>query len=200
MQILSRGAEAVLYVGDDGALVKERVKKGYRLHAIDNNLRKKRTRGEAKLMREARRAGVSTPQIREEGEYSIKMDFIEGEKIRDILSNKNMKELCEKIGEATGRMHSYDIIHGDLTTSNMIFSAGKVFFIDFGLGFQSRRTEDKAVDLRLLKQALDSTHYNIAEKAWKIILKAYERNNSDAGKVIKTLQEIEKRGRYAKRD
>ncbi|MBI4170435.1 MAG: Kae1-associated serine/threonine protein kinase [Candidatus Aenigmarchaeota archaeon] len=200
MQILSRGAEAVLYVGDDGALVKERVKKGYRLHAIDNNLRKKRTRGEAKLMREARRAGVSTPQIREEGEYSIKMDFIDGRKVRDILSNKNMKELCEKIGEATGRMHSYDIIHGDLTTSNMIFSAGKVFFIDFGLGFQSRRTEDKAVDLRLLKQALDSTHYNIAEKAWKIILKAYERNNSDAGKVIKTLQEIEKRGRYAKRD
>ncbi len=200
MKIIARGAEAVLYVSEDGVLVKERIKKGYRLGAIDDNLRRKRTRTESRLLREARRAGANTPQIHEEEAYSIKMEFLKGEKIKDILNEKNMTMLCTEIGESVGKLHSFHIIHGDLTTSNMIFLSGKVFFVDFGLGYQSHRIEDKAVDLHLLRQALESTHFSVAGKAWKIILKAYERNNSDADKVLRTLHAIEKRGRYAKRD
>ncbi len=200
MKTIAKGAEAVLFLNDGGNIVKERIKKGYRLNEIDSKLRRQRTRGEAKLLREARRAGVATPQILEEQDYSIEMDFIDGEKVRDALDEKSMKELCSLMGEAIGKMHSFDIVHGDLTTSNMIFSKGKLFFIDFGLGFQSKRTEDKAVDLRLLRQAMESTHYKVAEKAWKILLKAYQNNFSDAGRVLAALKDVEKRGRYAKRD
>jgi Kae1-associated kinase Bud32 len=200
MQIIAKGAEAVLFLDENGSLVKERIKKGYRLDAIDGPLRKRRTRSEAKLMREARRAGVLVPQILEERECKIEMEFIEGKKVRDALTDGNLEEICTKIGESAGRLHSFGIIHGDLTTSNMIISAKKLYFIDFGLGFQSKRIEDMAVDLRLLKQALDSTHYNMSEKAWKIILKAYQINCSDASSVIRTLAEIGKRGRYSKRD
>ncbi len=199
MKILSRGAEAVIYMKEDGKLLKERVKKGYRLEEIDQALRKRRTRSEAKLLREARRVGMDTPQISGEDVYSIEMEFIEGQKVRDVLDGQNIKEICTKIGASIGKMHSFNIIHGDLTTSNMIFSGKKVYFIDFGLGIQSARTEDKAVDLRLLRQALDSTHHETAEKAWKIILNAYQNNCSDADRVVKTLADIEKRGRYAKR-
>jgi len=199
MQILSRGAEAVIYMKEDGKLLKERVKKGYRLEEIDEALRKKRTRGEAKLLSEARRAGAETPQVSGESAYSIEMEFVEGKTVRDALHGKNVKELCTKIGTSIGKMHSFNIIHGDLTTSNMIFSRGKVYFIDFGLGFQSSRAEDKAIDLRLLRQALESTHHETAEKAWKIILNAYQNNCSDADRVVKTLADIEKRGRYTKR-
>lgn len=199
MQTIARGAEAVLYIGENGNLVKERVSKGYRLREIDEALRKKRTRSEAKLLREARRAGATTPQIISEGAFTIEMDFVDGKKIKDVLDLKNMKGICAKIGESIGKLHSSSIIHGDLTTSNMLLKAGKIYFIDFGLGFHSQRTEDKAVDLRLLKQALDSTHFGVAEKAWRIILKAYQNNCSDAPAAIRALAEIEKRGRYAKR-
>ena len=198
MKTIVRGAEAVLYVRE-GRVVKERVKKNYRIDEIDTPVRKQRTRNEAKLLREARRAGVETPQIMSEGTYSIEMEFIQGKKVRDTLNAKNISEICSKMGESIGKLHSSGIIHGDLTTSNMIFKDGMIYFIDFGLGFQSHRIEDKAVDLRLLRQVLDSTHFDVAEKAWKIILKAYQNNCEDAGRVFETLQKIEKRGRYSKR-
>ncbi len=198
MEIIAKGAEAAIYRIGDG-IVKERISKGYRLQEIDESLRKKRTRSEARLMREARRAGILVPQITAEDKYKIEMEFIDGNKAMDELDWGNMIKICRLIGESIGKMHSFNIIHGDLTTSNMIVKEGKLYFIDFGLGFQSSRIEDKAVDLRLLKQALQSTHHEIAEKAWKIILKAYQNNCSDASEVIRTLDKIQKRGRYSKR-
>ncbi len=189
------GAEAVLKREGD-ALVKERVKKGYRLSVIDEKLRKSRTRKEANLMREARRAGIFVPEIIEESEFSIKMKYIEGRQIKDVLDERNLAAVCRMIGEAAGRLHSNNIIHGDLTTSNMILSSG-LYLVDFGLGFSSSKTEDKAMDLHLLREALESTHFSIMEKAWGIILKNYA--YSEADKVIKTLSKIEKRGRYRER-
>lgn len=199
MKIIARGAEAVIHLGKDGVLVKERLKKGYRIMEIDEALRTKRTRKETKLLREARRAGVLTPSVLKEEKFAFEMEFIEGEKVRDVLNKKTMTAICKEIGESIGKLHSFNIIHGDLTTSNMLLKEGKLYFIDFGLGFQSSRIEDKAVDIHLLREALDSTHWEIAEKAWKIILKAYQINCSDAKRVLDTLGQIEKRGRYAKR-
>lgn len=195
---LTKGAEAEL-TKEEGIVVKERIKKGYRLAVLDDKLRKRRTATEAKLLREARRVGVLTPQILEEDRTTIKMEFIRGKKVKDILSKSNLKGICKEIGRNIALLHSYDIIHGDLTTSNMLIKDGKIWFIDFGLGFISRREEDKAVDLYLLREALESTHFQIIENAWKAILEAYKSHYPDSNKVIKALSKVEKRGRYKER-
>ena len=107
--------------------------------------------------------------------------------------------LEKKIAKTIAIMHEQDIIHGDLTKSNMILKNNEIYFIDFGLGFHSSRAEDKAVDMYLLHQALESTHFDILEYIWKIILETYRENYKQAEKVIKTLSAIGKRGRYRKR-
>jgi Kae1-associated kinase Bud32 len=203
---IARGAEAVI-TKKGKVIIKERIAKGYRLAELDKKLRKRRTSMEAKLIREARRAGVHTPHIMEEDRFLLKMDFIRGKKVRDELNKKNCKAIAEKIGESVARLHGYDIIHGDLTTSNMIISrSGKnargadkgfsIVFIDFGLGFISKRAEDKATDLYLLHEALESTHFDIMNKIWPLLLASYKRHYEGSGIVIKTLSEVEKRGRY----
>jgi Kae1-associated kinase Bud32 len=196
--IIAQGAEAVLK-REGSKLVKERIKKGYRIRQIDEKLRKSRTRQEARLIREAKRAGILVPQVLDESKFSIDMEFIEGSKIRDILNEDNCGSIAKKIAEAVARLHNYDIIHGDLTTSNMILKDNRIYLIDFGLGFRSQKIEDKAIDLYLLHEALESTHFNVLKRAWKIILETYKQSYEKAEKVIKTLSDIEKRGRYQKR-
>ncbi|MBI5061353.1 MAG: Kae1-associated serine/threonine protein kinase [Candidatus Aenigmarchaeota archaeon] len=197
--IIAQGAEAIIYKDSDGNIVKERVSKGYRHPVLDMTLRKRRTRLEATLLREARVAGIATPQLADVTDYSIKMEPVEGKLVKGIIDEKNFANISKKIGIAIGRMHEFDIIHGDLTTSNMIYKNGEIFFIDFGLGSRSSRAEDKAVDLYLLYHALESTHWKIYKKAWKLILKKYAETYNGSGKVIKTLREIERRGRYKER-
>ncbi len=193
--IVARGAEAVLRK-EENVLIKERIRKGYRIEKLDIRLRRERTKHEESLMRQARRAGVNVPPVISSTEFEIKMEFIDGPKIKDSINEKNCRKLAEIIGKSIAKMHSFDIVHGDLTTSNMIKKQDEIYFIDFGLGFHSKKVEDKAVDLHLLKQALKSTHFRILEKAWKIILESYEKN-CDCGKdVVKRMEQIEKRGRY----
>ena len=196
--IIAQGAEAVLEKKGN-ILVKQRVKKNYRIPEIDEKLRKRRTRLEAKLLREAKRAGIPVPQVKEESEFILKMDFINGEKVKDILNPENYEDIGKKIAEEIADIHSNHIIHGDLTTSNMILKDNKIYMIDFGLGFHSQKIEDKAIDLYLLHEALESTHFNVLKKIWKIILETYKESYIEADKVIKTLAEIEKRGRYKER-
>jgi len=198
MLTIAKGAEATISL-DGKEIVKERVKKGYRLPQLDEALRRRRNRSEAALLRAARRAGVLVPQVIEEGDFSIKMEFIGGDKVRDIISKENCVEISKNIAELITKLHGSNIIHGDLTTSNMILKGDTIFFIDFGLGFFSPRMEDKATDLYLLHEALESTHFNILEKAWDTILETYRHAYDEGGKVIKTLAEIEKRGRYKER-
>lgn len=197
MKKIAQGAEAVLY-RDKDRLVKDRIKKTYRIKEIDEKLRKRRTRLEARLIRKAKQI-IPTPTIIDEDKFRITMDFIDGKMVKDAMNEKNCNKICKTMGKNIAALHNYDIIHGDLTTSNMILKHKKendIFFIDFGLGFVSKRAEDKAVDMFLLHEALESTHFEILEKAWNIILKAYKENYADADKVIKTLQKIEKRRRY----
>ncbi len=191
-----KGAEAELK-RDGDTIVKDRIEKSYRITEIDKVLRRRRTRQEAGLLREARRAGVATPKILEEGLTTLRLEYIYGRKVKDVL-DKNVN-IAKFIGENIAKLHQYDIIHGDLTTSNMLIDEGKVFFIDFGLGFVSKRVEDKANDLYLLKEVLESTHFAIWQKAWKMVLDAYKAQYPDGQKVIKALLEVEKRGRYKKR-
>ncbi len=197
MQI-AKGAEAV--IEKEGMVArKTRVSKSYRIQAIDDRLRKQRTRSEAALMRTARRTGVNVPKILDETGFQITMEFIEGSKLRDIFE-QGYERLGEKIAVAMARLHENNIVHGDLTTSNMMLSGDEVYFIDFGLGFTSNRAEDKAVDLYLLHEAIESTHHSVLEPAWKIILNRYRNHYREGEQVIKALRKIEKRRRYTKKD
>ncbi len=197
-RIIQRGAEAVLYL-KNGKLVKERVKKGYRIQQLDYKIRKQRTKGEAKLMERARASGIRVPNVRVEDEFKLVMDYIKGRKLKDALNNmseKNRKAVCEEIGKMVAKLHASCITHGDLTTSNMILAKDGLFFIDFGLGKFSNRVEDQAVDLFLLYEALKSTHFDILEEAWEKIIKAYACNYSQAQDVLKRIEKIKKRRRY----
>jgi len=178
MKEIARGAEAVLF-RDNSRLVKDRIKKGYRIPGLDTKIRKLRTRGEGRLLDRARRAGVNTPRVLDSGESSLVMEFIEGRRVKDALNGMPKGErvrVYRLIGEAVAGLHSAGIMHGDLTTSNMILREGKLYIIDFGLGRMSERIEDQAVDLFLLFEALKSTHFEYLNEAWQYILKVYKQD------------------------
>ena len=206
MEIIQRGAEGVL-IRDQDRLIKRRIEKGYRINEIDEKIRKFRTRREAKLLQQL----DFTPRVisSDDKKMEIVMDFIEGELVRDVLDNlkeKERKKICLEIGEKIGKMHDLDVIHGDLTTSNMIIRASQyqhqkedIFFIDFGLGFVSKRLEDKATDLRLLRQVLESKHFKNFEKNYEWILSGYKKSKN-SGEVLDWLKnKVEKRGRYKRK-
>ncbi|QQG39101.1 MAG: Kae1-associated serine/threonine protein kinase [Candidatus Woesearchaeota archaeon] len=196
-EVISRGAEAVLYE-DNEFLVKERVSKGYRIKEIDSKVRKYRTRSEAKLIEKASKV-VRVPKVIDSSDEKaiIKMEFIKGQLIRDILdklSTNKRVEICKKIGHDIRKLHDINVIHGDLTTSNMFLVDDEVVFIDFGLGFVSEKVEDKAVDLHLLRQALESKHYNHFEECNKFVLEGYGPDKQ----FLTRLEKVEGRGRYKK--
>ena len=70
-----------------------------------------------------------------------------------------------------------------------------MFFIDFGLGFFSKRLEDKAVDLHLFRQALESKHHKVWEKCFDAFIKEYEKHAEEGDKTLIRLKEVEGRGR-----
>jgi TP53 regulating kinase-like protein len=204
MKIIKRGAEAILYL-DNNHLVKERIKKNYRLNQIDSKLRKNRTKREAKLISEARRCGVNTPKIVavDEKDSKILMEYIDGKRLKEFLNetnDENREKTAENVGKSVGLLHKHGIVHGDLTTSNMILKDDKIYFIDFGLGEFSKRVESLAVDLSVLKEAFKSTHFKHLNLLWNIFIKGYKQTNDSFNKVLDTLDDIEKRGRYVKRN
>jgi Kae1-associated kinase Bud32 len=121
------------------------------------------------------------------------MEHIIGIQLKKLL-DKDPK-LAILIGKNLSIMHDLNIIHGDLTTSNMILTKDKkLYFIDFGLSFNSSRIEDKAVDIHLFKQALESKHFRVNDKAYKYFLQGY--NPKDKKEILERLAIAETRGRY----
>ena len=155
------GAEAILQRDnwlEYQVLRKIRIPKTYRIEQIDNNLRRSRTISESKLLVASRDAGVKTPFIFDIDleTATITMEYIEGQLVKDLLnSSGNFEEKIYSIslmGRNVGKLHSKDIIHGDLTTSNVLIENQELVFIDFGLGKFSKAVEDKAVDVLLIKK------------------------------------------------
>lgn len=205
--LYKKGAEAYLYREDDWygrkIIIKKRVDKSYRVPELDEKLRKDRTIKEARLLSDARKAGVPTPMIYsiDLHETTIIMDFIQGSQVKIVLQSINgleKKNLFTHIGILIGRLHNAGIIHGDLTTSNMILQDSNIYFVDFGLGDYSNGVEDQGVDLHLMNRALQSTHYAYAELGFNALLEGYEKTMIKSEEVIERMYAIEKRGRYHK--
>ncbi len=205
--LLKKGAEASLYISEwhgKKVITKVRIPKRYRPEALDRQIRSFRTVHEPQLMHEAKAAGVPTPLIYQVNvpNATIVMQYIEGKQVKQHLnraSKAERKKLCTQIGELVGKLHREDLIHGDLTTSNMILSAqGKIFFVDFGLGEKNLEVEAKGVDLHLLKRALQSTHFEFWEACFEDVFAGYSKvlGVELAEKVYQKIGEIERRGRY----
>ncbi|MFC1685836.1 KEOPS complex kinase/ATPase Bud32 [Nanoarchaeota archaeon] len=198
-KIIAQGAEAILIHKNDN-LIKRRVKKGYRHPELDEKIRTRRTRREGKILSKINKT-INSPEVFEYNDKKgeIVMEFIEGKRLSDHLDTfpiKKSLKICFDIGSEVGLLHSMDIMHGDLTTSNMILKGDKINLIDFGLGFHSPRIENKAVDLRLLHQALKSRHFKHCEEYFKEVLRGYKVTSKEDEKVLKQLKIVQSRGRY----
>jgi Kae1-associated kinase Bud32 len=203
-KIIYQGAEAKIILGDyfgRKVIQKKRIKKGYRIKDLDNKLILSRTKEEAKLMIEARMKGISTPVIYDVDipEGIITMEYLDGKRIKDIfnhISENNRRDICKKIGRNIAIFHNSGIIHGDITTSNMILLDDKIHFIDFGLGEKNNELEAKGVDLHVLMEAIESTHSRFSS-CFDYVLEGYKSElKSDADLIINKIDEIIKRGRY----
>ena len=115
------------------------------------------------------------------------MEAIDGVMLKDVIND----DLAYKTGLEISKLHSADIIHGDITSSNIMLRDDDLVFIDFGLGRYSDLEEDKAVDLLVLKKSLQSIDYEKALSYFDIVLKGY-----NSPKIIDKISDIEHRGRY----
>lgn len=200
-KLLYQGAEAVI-LKEKGKIIKDRISKSYRHPEIDKKIRKRRTKAESKILAKASEL-IPVPKLLSplsprstDQDFALTMDFIKGKRLSDHLAKiKNYKTICKQIGKNLTMLHDAGIIHGDLTTSNMILKDKKVYFIDFGLSFHSNRIEDKAIDLHLISEALEAKHASIHEQAFKSILDGYK-SSKNYEKTIRQLKKVESRGRY----
>ncbi|MEM3928558.1 MAG: Kae1-associated kinase Bud32 [Archaeoglobaceae archaeon] len=184
------GGEAEVIIGD--VVVKRRRTKRYRIREIDEVLRIRRTRTEAKLISLARRVGVPTPIVLDVEDDTIIMERIYGTPVKECMS----EEISREIGRLVAKLHNANIIHGDITPMNMIFSDGKIYFVDFGLAFVDSRIEAKGVDLHVYFEALKAGFED-----WERLKRAFIEGYLELGEeeVIRRAEEIEERGRYVER-
>ena len=203
MKLINRGAEADVYStawNKKKAILKIRKQKSYRNSLLDQKIRKQRTIRESQIISQVKSFGISTPLIyfMDTIKCSILMQKIDGKIVRDLKDN-NIVNICGEIGRVVGLMHKNGIMHGDLTTSNFIINKKKLFLIDFGLSSRTEKPDDHAVDLRLLKEILNSAHANVMEKSWKNFQKGYSKSvgTKYCKKILDLVAVIESRGRYA---
>ncbi|MCW6160468.1 MAG: Kae1-associated serine/threonine protein kinase [Candidatus Micrarchaeales archaeon] len=200
MEKLSEGAESILYAAEIAgipAVVKDRVVKSYRARALDDEIRSRRTKSEARILARASAAGVKVPKVLMLGEHQIFIERLDGGTLNAIVQEgKAKKEQLEWIFLESGRrlaeLHALDIAHGDYTPANIMVSSSGVFVIDFGLAEVTKSSEEKALDLLLMKRS-------VSRKLYRIFLSSYSATFSDAEAITERLEEIEKRGRYQTR-
>ncbi len=207
LQPLHRGAEADLFLSQLPpwkVVVKRRVRKAYRHEGLDASIRKERTVKESSAIRDAKIAGARTPSILglDVERSSIIMTFIDGLLARDVIdtmSDARQRSLLEELGRQVGSLHSAGIVHGDLTTSNIILPGEeKPFMIDFGMARKSSDHEDHGGDLHLLQRSLIATHALNAADSLRRVAKGYREvvGEEMARSSLRKAAEIARRGRY----
>ncbi len=216
-KLIQQGAEAKIFLEGD-KIIKERIVKGYRHADIDLQIRSRRTKHEAKILCKAKELGINVPfvfnvdkKMRPKDKFILYIEFIEGDKLSEKLNGYDeIKQfwVMEKLGIEVAKLHNNDLIHADLTTSNVILKDKEVFIIDFGLGFISSKIEDKAVDLHLIRRALEAKHFMNYGDLFEKFLNGYKKSLlvcKSVGlpgelnlfeKIFLRLGKIEARGRY----
>lgn len=207
-KLLYKGAEADIICGKwQGTIAVYKVRKplSYRLLILDGAIRRSRTIHEAQMIRSARSAGVRTPYLYavDVPNSTLIMEYIRGERISDVVPTLNIDEirgLFSRIGRDIGSLHNAGIMHGDLTTANVIQDGPGMVFIDFGLAVHTERIEDFAVDMRLIKETLEGAYPDVSAAALDALYEGYAEGVGDSKvrATLKQLRGIERRGRYAR--
>ena len=225
--LITQGAEGRLYkttylVPSLPCALKYRLPKPYRHPLLDQRLTRHRIISEARILVKCRREGIAVPAVYAIDEKSgcLSVEWIEGDPVRAALNtyllqnleadasvDAHVKDLMRRVGRAVGRLHQIGVVHGDLTTSNMMLREekaaeatgkgildGEIVLIDFGLASQSFQDEDRAVDLYVLERAFGSTHPR-AEVLFDELLEGYKETFKQANVSIKKLEEVRLRGR-----
>lgn len=220
--------------------LKYRPKKSYRHPTLDARLTKARILAEARVLVRCRKEGVVVPGVLgldwEEGWLAT--EWIEGRTVRVVLdewlervedeedaatgghrdgeevvkgeAKRQLSDLMIRVGRTVGRLHDIGVVHGDLTTSNLMLRPrrgqqeqelssgnnleGDIVLIDFGLAQQTVQDEDRAVDLYVLERAFGSTHPQ-AEGLFKEVLRAYGDSFKGAKVALRRLEDVRMRGR-----
>jgi TP53 regulating kinase-like protein len=235
LQLITQGAEALLYrtpflTPHNQIALKVRPRKTYRHPTLDARLTKQRILAEARVLVRCRREGVRVPAVValdwEAGWLGL--EWIPGKTVKEVLREKERKDegtdqsvrvLMGRIGKAVGRLHEVGVVHGDLTTSNLMVRQeesesesveengadlssspkdeqlpGEIIIIDFGLAVQTVQDEDRAVDLYVLERAFGSTHPQ-AEGLFPEVLQVYGDSFKGAKTVLRKLDDVRLRGR-----
>ncbi|KAH8980163.1 kinase-like domain-containing protein [Lactarius hatsudake] len=223
-----------LHTGGGPVLLKYRFSKQYRHATLDATLTRARVAGEARALVRCLRCGVSVPGLRfvDVANGALGIEWVDGKSVRSLLGSGDEGEtyseedediapaededlfteykvpkdaLMVMVGTEIAKMHLADIIHGDLTTSNMMLrhpsstanSPGvhQLVLIDFGLAYTSTLAEDKAVDLYVLERAFASTHPE-SEPLFSSVLDAYKGKMGKEWPAIgRKLEDVRLRGR-----
>ncbi|KAJ6831527.1 EKC/KEOPS complex subunit bud32 [Iris pallida] len=207
--LLKQGAEARVFestfVGRR-SIVKERFSKKYRHPTLDTKLTLKRLNAEARCMTKARRLGVPTPVLYAVDQvlHTLTFEYVDGPSVKEVLLEfgangiieERMHDIATQIGDAVGKLHDGGLVHGDLTTSNMLIKieTNQLVLIDFGLSFTSTLPEDKAVDLYVLERALLSMHSSCGNVMDRI-LSAYRKSSKQWSSTLNKLAQVRQRGR-----
>ena len=207
---VSRGAEATLraveWMGLP-ALLKDREAKGYRPKALDERLRRERTRTEVRLLVECRRLGVRTPLVYDLdlAKHRIVLERLDGPTLKQLLEESSVAPATlalavRSFGEALGKLHAAGIAHGDLTSSNVLFPGGPEgppAVLDLSMGTQNAGLEELGIDLHLVEEDLRALHPK-AEALVRSFLEGYALGHpAGAAEVRARAKAIKGRVRYA---
>lgn len=187
--MIDRGAEAVIKKSGD-SIIKKRPPKEYRHSSLDRRLRSERTSREARILKRCHQHNVNVPSVEQEEEFTIKMENIDGRKLRDSPQTKYFR----RAGSQVAKMHECKVFHSDISSSNIMVRNDKVFLIDFGISRISERTEDRAVDINLFKQNIQSFHSSPEERFQEF--KEGYRSIRGRCEALKQSKDIDSRKRY----
>ncbi len=206
---VSEGAEATIRAVDwwgFPALAKSREPKSYRPKALDERLRRERTRTEARLLVDARRLGVRTPIV-----YDIDLERcrlileeLPGPTLKAVLTDPAVDRAklaiaLRRFGEALGRLHAGRIAHGDLTSSNVLLPegpGGPVAFLDLSMGSRNAGVEELGIDLHLVEEDVKALHAQ-APSLLRVFYAGYAEAHPEAKAVRARARAIKGRVRYA---
>ncbi|KAI8148860.1 tp53rk protein [Fennellomyces sp. T-0311] len=211
-KLIKQGAEARVFhlptflTAPEGCIAKERFAKTYRHPDLDRHLTARRVIQEARCLQKCKKSGMDTPTVYlvDIQASTIYMENVVGVTVKHRLlgsqatnyADVDQEALAEKIGTSLAKMHTQDVVHGDLTTSNLMLrdKDGSLVVIDFGLSYVSALPEDKAVDLYVLERAFSSTHPN-TESLFEHILEHYGKGYKKSRAILDKLDEVRLRGR-----